>query len=46
MMLPIVELNIGHFIVGEAIFVGIEAAIVGMRMRMDRARALAESAVS
>ncbi len=45
-ILPIVELNIGHFIVGEAIFVGLEAAIAGMRRRMDRARALAESSVS
>jgi len=34
----IVELNIGHFIVGEAIFVGLDAAIRGMRHRMDEAR--------
>jgi len=33
------ELNIGHFLVGEAIFVGLEAAIRGMRRRMDEARA-------
>jgi len=45
-MLPIVELNIGHFIIGEAIFVGLEAAIGGMRERMDRARAAAMSAIS
>jgi len=32
------ELNIGHFIVGEAIFVGLEAAIRGMRSHMDHAR--------
>ncbi len=33
------ELNIGHFLVGEAIFIGLEAAIGGMRARMDAARA-------
>jgi pyridoxine 5-phosphate synthase len=38
-MAPIVELNIGHFIIGEAIFVGLEEAIRGMRRRMDEARA-------
>ena len=35
----IAELNIGHFLIGEAIFVGLEAAIRGMRARMDAARA-------
>lgn len=35
----IVELNIGHFLVGEAIFIGLTAAIQGMRARMDEARA-------
>ncbi|MDB5410134.1 MAG: pyridoxine 5-phosphate synthase [Rhodospirillales bacterium] len=35
----IVELNIGHFLVGEAIFVGFEAAIWRMRALMDRASA-------
>jgi pyridoxine 5-phosphate synthase len=34
----IVELNIGHFLVGEAIFVGFEAAIREMRRLMDEAR--------
>lgn len=34
----IVELNIGHFLVGEAIFCGLEAAIRQMREQMDRAR--------
>ncbi|MGB0749353.1 MAG: pyridoxine 5'-phosphate synthase [Magnetospiraceae bacterium] len=34
----IVELNIGHFLVGEAIFVGFSAAIGEMRERMNRAR--------
>ncbi len=33
------ELNIGHFLIGEAIFVGLETSIAGMRSRMDRARA-------
>lgn len=35
----LVELNIGHFLVGEAIFVGLEAAIRQMRRLMDEARA-------
>ena len=35
----LVELNIGHFLVGEAIFVGLEAAIRQMRALMDEARA-------
>jgi pyridoxine 5-phosphate synthase len=34
----IAELNIGHFLVGEAIFVGFAAAIRRMRALMDRAR--------
>lgn len=33
------ELNIGHFLVGEAIFTGLAAAISEMRRRMDEARA-------
>ena len=32
------ELNIGHFLVGEAIFVGLEASIKKMRELMDEAR--------
>jgi pyridoxine 5-phosphate synthase len=32
------ELNIGHFLVGEAIFIGFEAAIRQMRTAMDAAR--------
>ena len=35
----VMELNIGHFLIGEAIFVGLEGAIAGMRGRMDAARA-------
>lgn len=34
----IAELNIGHFLVGEAIFVGLDASIREMRARMDAAR--------
>ncbi|MGE0715984.1 MAG: pyridoxine 5'-phosphate synthase [Alphaproteobacteria bacterium] len=37
----LVELNIGHFLVGEAIFVGLDAAIRRMRAEMDAARAAA-----
>jgi pyridoxine 5-phosphate synthase len=37
----IVELNIGHFLIGEAAFVGLEAAIKTMRAAMDRGRAKA-----
>ena len=35
----IVELNIGHFLVGEAIFSGLDSAIRRMRALMDKARA-------
>jgi pyridoxine 5-phosphate synthase len=35
----IVELNIGHFLVGEAIFDGLEAAVGAMRAAMARGRA-------
>ncbi|NWH08590.1 MAG: pyridoxine 5'-phosphate synthase [Alphaproteobacteria bacterium] len=35
----IVELNIGHFIIGEAIFTGLKPAIEQMRRLMDEARA-------
>jgi pyridoxine 5-phosphate synthase len=34
----IAELNIGHFLVGEAIFFGFESAIIRMRTAMDNAR--------
>jgi pyridoxine 5-phosphate synthase len=34
----IAELNIGHFLIGEAIFIGLEAAIRRMRSLMDEAR--------
>lgn len=32
------ELNIGHFLIGEAVFVGLEASIQRMRAAMDAAR--------
>jgi pyridoxine 5-phosphate synthase len=35
----LVELNIGHFLVGEAIFGGLDSAIKRMRSLMDKARA-------
>ncbi len=35
----IVELNIGHFLVGEAVFSGLDGAIKHMRFLMDEARA-------
>ena len=35
----IAELNIGHFLIGEAIFIGLDAAIRRMRALMDEARA-------
>ena len=44
----IVELNIGHFLIGEAIFLGLAESIARMRTAMDVARgtALAVAAIS
>jgi pyridoxine 5-phosphate synthase len=42
----IVELNIGHFLIGEAIFDGLGAVVRGMRAAMDRGRAKAGAAGS
>lgn len=36
----VVELNIGHFLIGEAIFDGLEGAIRRMRVLMDQGRGL------
>lgn len=36
-----VEFNIGHFLIGEAIFIGLDAAIRQMRQAMDEGRASA-----
>jgi pyridoxine 5-phosphate synthase len=38
-MPEIVELNIGHFLIGEAIFSGLHSAVRRMRAMMDEARA-------
>ncbi len=35
----VMELNIGHYLIGEAIFLGLEPAIIEMRRLMDEARA-------
>jgi pyridoxine 5-phosphate synthase len=35
----IAELNIGHFLIGEAIFVGLTQSVKAMRMAMDEGRA-------
>jgi len=40
----IVELNIGHFLIGEALFEGLGAAVRKMRAAMDRGRAAARPA--
>ncbi|RMD61508.1 MAG: pyridoxine 5'-phosphate synthase [Alphaproteobacteria bacterium] len=42
----VVELNIGHFLIGEAIFCGLDSAIKRMRSLMDQARAEAAGARS
>ena len=42
----IMELNIGHFLVGEAIYCGLDSAIKRMRSLMDQARAEANGARS
>ena len=42
----LVELNIGHFLVGEAIFSGLDSAIKRMRALMDQARSEAAGAKS
>ena len=39
----IVELNIGHFLIGEAIYSGLDSAIRRMRALMDSARSAARS---
>ena len=38
----VVELNIGHFLIGEAIFGGLDSTIKRMRALMDKARAAAQ----
>jgi pyridoxine 5-phosphate synthase len=36
----VIELNIGHFLIGEAVFIGLGPAIEEMRRLMDLARAV------
>jgi pyridoxine 5-phosphate synthase len=40
----VVELNIGHYMVGEAVFEGLEQVVTLMRTAMDRGRMKAEAA--
>ncbi len=40
----VAELNIGHFLIGEAVFVGLENAIGEMRRRMNEARSSSAAA--
>jgi pyridoxine 5-phosphate synthase len=42
----IVELNIGHFLIGDAIFEGLDASVRKMRAAMERGRLRRESAAS
>jgi len=42
-MPTIAELNIGHFLIGEAIFSGLESAMTRMRAAMDSARSRASA---
>jgi pyridoxine 5-phosphate synthase len=42
----VVELNIGHFLIGEAIFAGLAAAVRSMRAAMDRGRGRASAAAN
>lgn len=37
---PLAELNIGHFLIGEALFVGLEESVRRMRRLIDQARGL------
>ena len=46
MMPQIVELNIGHFLIGEAIFGGLHSSICRMRALMDNARAAISGSAS
>lgn len=43
-LIEVRELNIGHFLIGEAIFEGLETAIRRMRQAMARGRAVARAA--
>ena len=43
---PIVELNIGHFLIGEAIFDGLAEVTLAMRAAMDRGRSRTSGSAS
>jgi len=43
---PVVELNIGHFLIGEAVFVGLRESIATMRRLMDEARGAVSGAAA
>ncbi|MEO0617725.1 MAG: pyridoxine 5'-phosphate synthase [Pseudomonadota bacterium] len=45
-MTEVVELNIGHFLIGEAIFTGLPEAVRRMRVLMDDARASSDARAS
>ncbi len=45
-ILELAELNIGHFLIGEAIFVGLDQSVRRMRALMDEARLPANAAAS
>ncbi len=45
-ILSVAELNIGHFLIGEAVFSGLDSAVRRMRALMDKARAEASGARS
>jgi pyridoxine 5-phosphate synthase len=45
-MPEVVELNIGHFLIGESIFGGLHSTIGRMRALMDNARAEANGRAS
>ena len=40
----IAELNIGHYLIGDAVFAGLEAVVKKMRIAMDRGRMVARAA--
>jgi pyridoxine 5-phosphate synthase len=42
----VVELNIGHFLIGEAIFAGLPAVVRSMRAAMDRGRVRADASAN
>jgi len=41
-----VELNIGHYLIGDAVFIGLGAVVRKMRAAIDRGRARIEQAAA